>query len=250
MSDCNSVQVPMDPNQKLRKSDEAAIADVFPYQQAVGSLMYLTQCTRPDICHAVSYLSRFNNNPNQEHWNAVKRVFRYLKGTKHAKLCYKRNGSNKLEAYSDADWANDIDERKSMTGYVVMLQSGAISWSSKRQQTVALSSTEAEYMAMSAVTQEVLWLRGLYFELVSDISNGPTPIFCDNRSAIALASTNSYHPRSKHIDVRHHFIRENKNAKYVEFYPVKTDEMIADSLTKATTTPKHKFCFQKLGLIV
>ncbi|XP_037825713.1 secreted RxLR effector protein 161-like [Lucilia sericata] len=212
--------------------------------------MYLTQCTRPDICHAVSYLSRLNNNPSQEHWNAVKRVFRYLKETKHSKLCYRQDGNNELIAYSDADWANDVDERKSITGYVVILQSGAISWSSKKQQRVALSSTEEEYMAMSAVTQEVVCLRELFYELVPDIPNKPTHILCDNRSAIALSSSNVYRARSKHIDVHHHFLREKKNAKQVEYFAIKTDEMIADSLTKATTAPKHNFCFQKLGLII
>jgi hypothetical protein len=222
----------------------------IPYQQAIGSLLFAANCTRPDISQAVNHLSKFNNNPGIQHWNAVKRIFRYLQGTKTAKLSFNKDGNTDLLAYSDSDWGSDSDERKSVTGYVLLLQGGAISWNSRRQQTIALSTTEAEYMALSSTTQEVLWLRELNMELNQDNNiQEATTIFCDNRSAVHLATTSSYHPRSKHIDIRHHFIREKYDLGFVKFINIGTDDMVADNLTKAVTKPKHFFCCEKMGII-
>lgn len=239
MQDCNSAKTPLDPNQKLAKGSttlseiELEELKTIPYQQAIGSLLFAAQCTRPDISMAVNMLSRFNKDPRKEHWSAVKRVFRYLKGTLSTRLCYRKETNIDFLAYSDADWANDVNERKSTTGYVTLFQGGAISWSSKRQPTVALSSTEAEYMALSAVTQEVIWLRSLSEEINPSNKKEATVIYCDNRSAIDLASTSSFHPRSKHIDVRHHFIRDKISQNEIRISSVSTNDMIADSLTKA-----------------
>lgn len=131
-----------------------------------------------------------------------------------------------------------------------MLQGAAISWGSRRQQTIALSTTEAEYMALAAATQEVLWLKQLDSEIIQHHKNDAINIFCDNNSAVHLASTSSYHPRSKHIDIRHHFLREKRELGLVKFSNISTNEMIADNLTKAVPKPKHIYCSEKMGLTI
>lgn len=257
MNECNPVSTPLDINQKLNKDlspksikEEHEMRKV-PYQQAIGSLLFAANLTRPDISQAVNHLSKFNNNPGIQHWNAVKRIFRYLKGSASARLGFYRDGNTDMLAYSDSDWASDSDERRSTTGYVVVMQGGAVSWNSRRQQTIALSTCEAEYMALSAATQEVLWLRELNAELNPGFkSNEATTIFCDNRSAVHLATTSSYHPKSKHIEIRHHFIREKFELGAIKFENIGTDDMIADNLTKAVVKPKHQFCCKEMGLMI
>lgn len=164
--------------------------------------------SRPDIQYAVSSVSRFNANPGKAHWLAVKRIFRYLNGTIEKKLTFKRNVIEKLKliGYCDSDHASDSMDRRSVTGYMFLLQGGAISWNSKKQATVALSTTEAEYMAMSSAGQEALWLRSIHNELFGEII--PIKINCDNKGVIHLANPTAHHPSTKHIDVRHHFIRK------------------------------------------
>ncbi|XP_059221384.1 uncharacterized protein LOC131995997 [Stomoxys calcitrans] len=256
MENCNPVSTPMDVNVKLSKEmSPKTFAEVkemseIPYQQAIGSLLFASQCTRPDICLAVNKLSKFNKCPGKEHWSAVKRIFRYLKGTKGAKIKFSKGENEKLAAYSDSDWANDIDERRSMTGYICILQGGPIAWVSKHQPTIALFTTEAEYMALSATVQEVIWLRNLNAELNPQSQDEPTEIYCDNQSAIHLASTNKYLARSKHIDVRHHLVREKKDQNIVNFVGIQTQFMVADNLTKPVPTDKHKFCSKQMGLQV
>ncbi|XP_062713882.1 uncharacterized protein LOC134290716 [Aedes albopictus] len=165
MSECKPVKIPMNASEKLStkkspKTDEevAAMKDVS-YQEAVGCLMYLAQCTRPDILFAVNVLSRFNQNPGPKHWIAVKHVLRYLRGSSQQKLHYKRDANLEVVGYCDADWGSDPEQRKSTSGYVFLASGGAISWSCKKQPTVALSTCEAEYMAVSAAVQEASWWR-------------------------------------------------------------------------------------------
>ncbi|XP_055904350.1 uncharacterized protein LOC129940122 [Eupeodes corollae] len=137
------------------EEDRVKMQDI-PYREAVGSLLYASQGTRPDIAHAVGVVSKYLSNPGHAHWKAVKRIMRYLKGTIDAKIEYSKNDDSELLAYSDADWANEVDDRRSVSGYILKMQGGPISWDSKRQKTIALSTTEAEYMALSAACQEVL----------------------------------------------------------------------------------------------
>lgn len=171
MSDCNPVSTPLDANIKLSKEmapkNEEEFKDMLtvPYQQAIGSILYPAQATRPDICHTINVVSRFNNNPGKQHWIAVKRILRYLKGTSSAKIEFSGNCDTDLVGYSDADWASDVDGRRSVTGFVFMLQGGPLTWCSRKQQTVALSTTEAEYMALSLATQEAMYLRNFVKEL-------------------------------------------------------------------------------------
>lgn len=253
MTDCKPAATPLDPNVKLTTAmspqtlqQEREMARI-PYQEAVGGLLYLSQCTRPDISYAVHTVSKFNANPGKQHWEAVKRIMRYLKGTSTAKLMYSKSGNSNLVGYSDADWANDQDDRRSCTGYVFLKNGGAISWNSKRQPTVALSSAEAEYMAASAAAQEALWLQKV--ELDCEKSCHTTNIFSDSNSAIDLATTTGYKARTKHIDIRHHFIRQLVQHKKISLDHIGTEDMVADVLTKSLGKEKHNFCSKGLGMI-
>lgn len=253
MADCNPVSTPIDINQKLSKEQcpknqkEQDEMKAIPYQEAVGSIMFTAQVCRPDVSFAVNMVSRFSKNPGRVHWAAVKRILRYLKGTANMKLEYSKDGNSDILGYCDADWASDLDERKSTTGYVFNLQGGAISWNSKKQQTVALSTTEAEYMSLSATTQEALWLKSLNNELEPKVIDG-IQMYCDNKGAINLASDNIYHFRTKHIDVRHHFLRNHiKDGRIILQY-LESNSMIADVMTKAVPYPKHQFCISRMGL--
>lgn len=236
MQNAKPVSTPSNPCVKLIKemapktADEAEKMKRVPYPEAVGSLMYLATCTRPDIMHAVNQLSRFNANPGPKHWEAVKHLFRYLRGTCGLKLRYRKHGNTELVGYADASWASDLDDRKSTSGYIFMLQGGAVAWSCKRQPTVALSTCEAEYMALAATVQEASWWHGLLAQLGR---KQPIELRCDNQSAICIAKNGGYTPRTKHIDIRHHYIRDALDKKIVQLTYVSTDEQTADGLTKS-----------------
>ncbi|GJQ73024.1 hypothetical protein Trydic_g1659 [Trypoxylus dichotomus] len=250
MSDCKPSSTPSDPGTKLSKdmqdtSKDAENTQKIPYQEAVGCLLYLAQGTRPDIAFAVNDVSRFNTNFNLAHWKAVKRIFRYLKGTLNYKLRYKRE-ENSLIGYTDSDWASDVDNRRSCTGFVYKLSSAAISWNSRRQSTVALSSAEPEYMVLSSPTQEAIWLKQFEAEIDEGL-NSTVKIYCDSQSA-GIANLDGYRPRSKHIDIRHHYVREKLYDKTIQVEHLPTDEMIADNLTKAVSKHKHDFCSKSMGL--
>lgn len=254
MSDCNTVTTPADVNQKLttdmcpKDANAQQEMSKIPYQEAVGSILFAAQVTRPDIQFAVGAVSRYNSNPGPAHWLAVKRILRYLKGTIDVKLTYRKNTNGSLEGYCDADWASDTTDRRSTTGFVFLLNGAAVSWNSKKQQTVALSTVEAEYMAMSAATQEALWLKSLYDEIAGGSSLGCVTIHCDNKGAIQLGEKTAFSPRTKHIDVRHHFLREKIIEKQVKFVYVSTNNMLADNLTKAVSAEKHRLCSSGINL--
>lgn len=250
MSNCKPVGTPTDTSQKLSinmVNDQNNLVGKIPFQEAVGSLLHLTQGTRPDIAFAVNDVSRFNGNHSNEHWQAVKRIFRYLKGTTDHKLIYQVNGNPNMHAFSDADWGSEVDDRRSCSGYVLKMSNAAISWASKRQSIVALSSTEAEYIALSSAVREVIWMRQLAQE-VDEKFNGPTIINCDNQSSIRLAESEAYRPRTKHIDIRHHHTREKIEDKTISIEFCPTANMTADSLTKAVTREKTEFCTNQMGL--
>lgn len=255
MTNCNPARTPLEPGLRLNKDmspktqGERDEMTKHPYQSAVGSIMYACQGTRPDLAHAVSMVSRFNQDPGKAHWVAVKRILRYLKGTIDYKLEFSKDKNLDIEGFCDADWANDPDERHSTTGYIFTLQGGAISWNSKRQPSVALSTTEAEYMALSSATQEALWLRGLASEIGLKTEH-PTLIHCDNRSAIQLSETANYSARTKHIDTRHHFLREKITEGKIKLLHLPSVEMPADMLTKAVTGTKLNQCSSLLGLSI
>jgi Reverse transcriptase (RNA-dependent DNA polymerase)/gag-polypeptide of LTR copia-type/Integrase core domain len=242
LDQCKSVRTPLEPNSKLcRTEDGETCDDVKLYQSMVGSLLYAMRGTRPDIGYAVTKLSQFCSNPSHIHLIAVKRVMRYLQGTKEYKLHYGTSDNQILElvGYSDADWANDVDSRRSITGYVFMLGNNIISWATKAQPTVALSTVEAEYMAAAQAAQECIWWRNFLAKLRMKITT-PTTILDDNQGAIALAKHPGYHARTKHIDIRHHFIREQIDAENIKLEYIPTSEMIADQLTKPLPAAQHE----------
>ena len=249
MEDCKPVSTPVDISSKLaHATDEDDSIDQQRYQSAIGSLMYLSVSTRPDISYAVSSLARFSSKPTKEHWTALKRLLRYLKGTTKYGILYTKGGASKCIGFSDADWAGDINDRKSTSGYVFMLSGGAVSWSSKKQKCVALSTAEAEYVALSSAAQESIWLRQLITELGSPPEE-PTLIFEDNQSAIAMTKNPQFHGRAKHIDIKHHFIREQVSQGNVKLEYCPTTEMTADILTKGLSRESFDKLREKSGVV-
>ena len=253
MENCNPVATPMDINVKLEKLP----ADItFPeikerYQSLVGGLMYAAICTRPDIAYAIQCLSQYSSNPGPEHLTAVKRVYRYLKGTIDLGIIYSGDETSDITLYSDADWGKYLDDRRSISGYVSVLSKGATTWSSKKQPTVALSSMEAEYIALAHTTRENLWIRQLFTELGSPTtarSDSPTKIFVDNRGTIEYTMNAGFHARSKHIDIRHHFIRDKITSREVSVHHCASKENIADILTKPLPRNTHEYLVKKLGM--
>lgn len=247
MKDAKPAATPSDPSQKLSIAmlNPEEDVDNIPYQEAVGCLLYLVQCTRPDIAFAVSDVSRFNSKYGRVHWTAVKRIMRYLKGTINYCINY-RLGGDGLIGFSDADWASDVDKRRSCTGYVFLLGDGAISWASTRQVTVALSSTEAEYMALSTATCEAVWLR--MFRQEFEAKQKKVMIKCDNQSAISIAEVEMFRKRSKHIDIRYHHIRDKVNLGVIGLEYVSSMDNLADCLTKGVVGPTIQRGVEGMGI--
>uniref|UniRef100_A0A2N9IGQ9 CCHC-type domain-containing protein n=1 Tax=Fagus sylvatica TaxID=28930 RepID=A0A2N9IGQ9_FAGSY len=228
-----------------KNEEEIENMSKVPYASAVGCLMYAMVCTRPDLAHAVSTVSRYMANPGREHWNAVKWIFRYLKGTaEHGILFSRQPGTNSVVGYVDADYAGEVDDRRSTTGYVFTLSSGPICWKSTLQSIVAMSTTEAEYMAVAEAAKEALWLKGLVKELGKITLYHPKL----SPSAIYLAKNQVYHARTKHIDVRFHKIRELIVTGDIVLEKVHTSENAADMLTKPVTTAKFKHCLDLVNV--
>ena len=247
LEDAKTKTIPLSPSIKLSKNEgEALDKEKYPYGTLVGKLMFLTVATRPDIAYSVGTLARFISDPNSTHWQAAKSVVRYLAHTKDKGITF-RGSSMALTGYCDADYAGDVDTRKSTTGYVFIVNGGAISWNSKRQPTVAASTTEAEYMAAAAATKEGLWLRKLFTSL--GISLTAIDINCDNQSTIKLLKNPIFSVRTKHIDVAHHFARERVQRKEVMFNYIPTAEMAADIMTKVLPLSKHEVCCGMMGMI-
>lgn len=247
MDKCKSVNTPIALGVKLTKIADTGENDTEkrPYQELIGALMYVTVGTRPDIAHAVSALSQFKSCHRGEHWAAAKRVLRYLRGTSDIGLTFHKN-NQPLRGFADADWGNCAVDRRSYSGYVFTLSGGSVTWESRKQRTVALSSTEAEYMAIANATKEAMYLTNFLKELgCADLADAT--IYNDNRSAGLLAENPVFYSRSKHIDIKHHFIRQaiSERALRLVYLP---EEMIADVLTKALSGVKHSRCLSGLGL--
>ena len=211
MDECNPVSTPMEPGNIFSNPVNDSQQDIqnknIPYQKAIGSLMYLCQATRPDLAYCISTLSKYKNCYQSKHWTAVKRIMHYLQRTKDLCLTFSRIGSSDLVGYCDASWAPGPADPRSVTGYLFTLQGAAVSWNSKRQSTTALSSTEAEYMSLASGTQEAVWIRGFAIEL-GIIQDTATKLYCDNKGALELAKNAHFISRTRHINFRHHFIKE------------------------------------------
>jgi hypothetical protein len=254
LTDAKPLATPMDPNITLRKvpaDAPPAPADLRgQYQSMIGRLMYAAICTRPDIAYTVTALSQYSSNPGPEHWSACKRVLRYLSGTRNYGLVYGNTHDVGIHStgYSDADYAANPDDRKSISGYAFMLGGATYAWSSKKQTTVATSSTEAEYTALAHATRFAVWSRYLLEEM-GHSQESPTVIYEDNQAALALARDPQYHARSKHFDIQNHFIREKIENGIVEPVYCGTEDQIADILTKPLAKPKHEKFARALGLL-
>jgi hypothetical protein len=208
-------------------------------------------CTRPDIAFSVITLAQYTRGPSPEHWSAVKRVYRYLQGTKDDELIYGGPGtkwSDEILTYCDSDWASQA-HRKSISGYVAILAGGAVSWSSKKQTVTALSTAEAEYVAAAHATKQVLWQRTLMEEASMDQPDKST-LYSDNQAAIAIAKNPQYHARTKHIDISLHFVRDHAGDKgdiKIEYIPSKQN--LADIFTKALARPMHQELTEMVGVM-
>ncbi|XP_018373892.1 PREDICTED: LOW QUALITY PROTEIN: putative nuclease HARBI1 [Trachymyrmex cornetzi] len=231
MEDANEVSTPADNHTHLSSTGKERTIHEVPYREAVGSLIFAAIVTRPDIAFSVGVVSRFLDKYGYPHWNAVKRIMRYLKKTMDCGILYERSqGSETVQGFSDSDFASDVDTRKSTTGYVFMLSNGPVTWNSQRQLTVSLS-TEAEYIAASSATKETVWIRQLLRE-VQEAVNKPTSIFVDNQSEIRLIRNPEFHKRTKHVNVQYHYIREKFINGDIDALYVPSEQQLADTLTK------------------
>jgi Reverse transcriptase (RNA-dependent DNA polymerase) len=223
---------------------KAAYMAKVPYCEAIGSLMYATVATHPNITFAVSTLSQFLKNPGQTHWEAVKRVFCYLSSTKTHALTY-RNKHHDLIGFTDADGASQ-EHCHAISGFAFLIDSRAVSWASKKQELVALSTTEAEYIAATHAARECIWLCRLTRPLSPPFPT--TVLYCDNQAALCLATDNNYHTCTKHIDIRYHFICQTIARKYIAMEYCLTENQTADILTKALPKYKTVIHVQNLGI--
>eukprot|EP00253_Pinus_taeda_P030870 PITA_30870 len=221
-----------------------------PYAISIGSLMYTMVYTRPNIAHAVGVLSGFMSKPRKEHWTTVKRVFRYLCGTSDYGLCYQgRSGLDRvldIRGFVDADWDRDLDQRRSTSAYVFNLFGGVVSWMSKKQSVVVLSTTEAKYMAATHASKEAVWLQILCSSM--GLVQGAIRIDCDSQSAIFLAKNPASHSKTKHIDVQYHFVRDMIEDKKVLLVKVDTLKNTTDTLTKYVSFEKFSWCRETMGV--
>ncbi|MCO5556884.1 hypothetical protein L7F22_010438 [Adiantum nelumboides] len=242
IADAKPLGVPLQPYVKISKEDcpnsKDATNDMesVPYASACGSLMYAMVATRPDIAHAVGVVSRFMANPGRLHWDAMKSIMRYLKGTKNKCLCYGK-GPLELKGFCDSDMVGDVDTRKSTSGYVFTLARGAVSWCSRLQKIVALSTTEAEYISATEASKEAIWLARLCSEF--GLPDKAPMLGCDSQSTICLAKNAMFHSRTKHIDVRYHFIREVLEDGLITLVKVHTSQNPIDALTKCLLKAQH-----------
>ena len=210
--------------------------------------MYAMMCTRPYICFAVGLVSRYQSNPGREHWKAVKRILRYLKGTMDYCLVY-QGSELRLVRYSDADWGGDLDQHKSTSGYVFLLNKGAISWCSKKQTCIALSTMEAEFIACSVAVQEAVWLRRFFGNLgIRGDCVELITVYCDNQATITFTKDPKYYSRTKHIDTKNNYIRDIIAKQEVTVQYISTHQMVADPLTKPIPRDVYLSHVNALGL--
>lgn len=245
MTQCNPAKSPMEKGLQLNREGRCTTQ---PYRESLGSLMYQMLCVRPDLCFPVAYMGRFQQSPTEDHWQALKRIMRYLKGTTAMGLNYKKqNDTRPLVGYVDADWAADLEDRKSVTGFMFKVFGSTVSWTSRKQATVSLSSSESEYVALSAAVSEGIWLAGLLEDMNCKSPSDPVIIYEDNRGCIGLAK-NAESKRIKHLDIKHHFIKEHVAAGNIKIEPISTTEQQADIFTKALDVTRFQWLRTKIGV--
>jgi Reverse transcriptase (RNA-dependent DNA polymerase) len=249
MTQCKSAYTPFAPSTKLTpnmvKFSDSSITSKS--QQIVGSLMYAMLGSRPDICFAVNRLSQFGSNPTEEHLLAAQHVLRYLSTMRGHSVTYGKNDSTEIVSYSDSDWANNTEGRRSTSGYIFILSGGSIAWATQKQRIVALSSTEAEYMALTECTKHAQWTISLLQQLDFEVEL-PLDTFSDSLGARAIAANAVFHKRTKHIDVKYHYIRDCIKKGIIEISAVTTKDNAANILTKPLPCDQHKKLSSKLGI--
>ena len=232
-------------NAKLEEDPSGKSVDPKTYRGMIGSLLYLTT-SRPDIQFCVCLCARFQSNPKESHMLAVKRIFKYLVGTCDLGIWYPAGCKLELFAYCDADYAGCKLDRKSTSGLCVFLGGCLISWASKKQHSVALSTAEAEYVAAGRCGTQILWVKHQLLDYNQDL--GCVPILCDNTSAINLSKNPIQHSRTKHIEIRHHFLRDEVAKKSFELHFIETEKQIADIFTKPLPENRFSSLRRELGL--
>jgi transposase InsO family protein len=250
---CQPKSIPADPNARLtasmspNTSPDSTNPLSTRYREAIGCLMYVMTMTRPDIAFAVGQESQFCQNPGDGHWNGVKRIFAYLAGSAHLGLCFDGQQKNNLIGFSDSDFAGNMDNRRSTSGFVFLYNGAPVSWSSKLQQCVSLSTTEAEFVAASETSKEAIWLQQLLKEVKGD-DIGSVPLLCDNQGAIRLIKNPEFHQRTKHIAVKYHFVRHQQLNGNIEVSYVSTENQLADILTKPLPGPRFILLRNQIGV--
>lgn len=255
MGNCNPKYTPLPSGITLtndmspKNEDERVFMTDKLYHELLGALMWAQAATRPDLSFAITLLARFQSNPGPSHWKALLHILAYVKGTLDFKIVYAQNlgGSIKPLGYVDSDYGGDLDTRRSTSGYIFLMAGGPVSWSSKRQQTVALLTTEAEYITTTRGAQQALWM----FNFLSEVNfeqPRPATLRVDNDSSIALARSTKGHARAKHIDIRHHYICKQVLEGDIEVLHIPSSENIADICTKPLLRATHDYLVGLMGL--
>ena len=237
---------PLDPTVKLKAKEGTPLSDPTFYRKLIGKLNFLTN-TRLDIAFSVQHLSQFMQDPRAPHLQAAYHLLRYLKQDTTLGVQLSKDPDCTVQAFCDSDWASCPDSRRSVSGYLVLLGNNPISWKSKKQETVSLSSAEAEYRSLRKVVGELTWIHRLLTELTVSISS-PISVHCDSQSAIHIARNPVFHERTKHIEVDCHFVRDKLQEGLISLHHVSTSNQLADILTKALTGIKHSAILHKLAV--
>ncbi|KAI3510570.1 hypothetical protein L1887_17672 [Cichorium endivia] len=255
MQDSKKGFVPMQRGMTLSRdqcpssSDERERMSRIPYASAMGSIMYAMLCTRPDVSCALSMTSRYQANPGENHWTAVKNILKYLRRTKEVFLVYGGMEELTVSGYSDASFQTDRDDSCSQSGFVFLLNGGAVTWKSTKQETVADSTTEAEYIAVNEAAKEAMWMKKFIRDLgVVPSIDGPVEIFCDNEGAVALAKEPRAHKRTRHIHRKYHYIRRLVEEGDIMISRVTSEDNLADPFTKPLSQAKHDSHTRSMGI--
>ena len=251
MQDCNPVNSLGTVMLTARTDGQASLEEQQLYASATGSLQWLTTQTRPDTAFRINSCSRYNKNPGKQHWEAVKQIFRYLKGHPDRGPTFKvqPNGLT-IKAFSDSDFAGCADTRSSTTGLIIFISGGPVIWRSRLQSTVVLSTTEAEYNALTETVREINWLQNLLTELGFPLHQvSPISVFEDNQSTIQLATNHANHKRSKHVDLRNHYCREQAQMGRITVEKVASEAQAADGLTKPLPGPAFNRFINMIGMV-
>ena len=246
MVSSNLQPTPMISTVRLQQNSSMAFHDPSLYRSVVGTPQYLL-VTRPELSYSVNKVAQFMHAPQNHHWQAVKRILRYLAGTVHHGLLLHRTSTLNVLAFADADWAADLDDRKSTTGFCVYLGSNLIAWSTHKQKCVSRSSTEAEYRVVATVLAELLWLQSLFHEL--HIPTSIPRIYSDNLGVVLLSVNPVMHFKSKHFGLDLHFVRDNVQTKQVQLFHIPARYQVVDLLTKPMSGANFLWVRNKLKVV-